>query len=263
MSVIKNQIQAINNNGDKVLSVFLTSGFPNKNSFAELALNIFNAGADILEIGIPFSDPIADGAVIQRSSQYALKNGINISATFKYVQEIRKSSAKPILLMGYANPVLTYGVERFAKDSHDSGVNGLIIPDVPNSEQKVFCKNHFNNLDIISLIVPTTPMIRIKMIDEESSGFVYCVSVNGITGVNSDKEINETYLRTIKNTITKNKTLIGFGISSPDDAKKVLPYCDGIIVGRAIIKSLLKEKPPYRETLSLVRELKNSLINLN
>ncbi|HED08776.1 MAG TPA: tryptophan synthase subunit alpha [Ignavibacteria bacterium] len=263
MSMIKNQIQAINDKGDKALSVFLTSGFPNKINFTELALNVFNAGADILEIGIPFSDPIADGAVIQKSSQLALKNGINISATFEYVKEIRKSSAKPILLMGYANPVLAYGIERFAEDSYNSGVNGLIIPDVPVDEQKVFCKNYFNKLDIISLIAPTTPVNRIKMIDEESSGFVYCVSVNGITGKNSDKEINESYLRTIKNTITKNKTLIGFGISSPEDAKKVLPYCDGIIVGSAIIKSLLKEKSPYRETLNLVRELKDSLINCN
>ena len=261
MSVIKNQIKAINDKGDKALSIFLTSGFPNKKNFTELALNIFNAGADILEIGIPFSDPIADGSVIQKSSQLALKNGINISATFEYVQEIRKFSAKPILLMGYANPILAYGIERFAKDSYYSGVNGLIIPDIPVNEQKVFYKNHFNNLDIISLIAPTTSVNRIKMIDEKSSGFVYCVSINGITGINFDKEINENYLKTIKNTITKNKTLVGFGISSPNDAKKVLPYCDGIIVGSVIIKSLLKEKPPYQKTLNLVSELKNSLIN--
>lgn len=263
MSIIKNKIKAINDKGDKVLSVFLTSGFPNKINFTELALNIFNAGADILEIGIPFSDPIADGSVIQKSSQLALKKGINISLTFDYVQEIRKFSTKPIILMGYANPILAYGIERFAKDSFKSGVNGLIIPDIPVNEQKVFYKNHFNNLDIISLVAPTTPVNRIKMIDGESSGFVYCVSINGITGINSDKEINENYLETIKNTITKNKTLVGFGISSPNDAKKVLPYCDGIIVGSAIIKSLFKEKSPYQKTLNLVRELKNSLININ
>ena len=237
MSVIKNQIKAINDKGDKALSIFLTSGFPNKENFTELALNIFNAGADILEIGIPFSDPIADGSVIQKSSQLALKNGINISATFEYVQEVRKFSAKPILLMGYANPILAYGIERFAKDSYYSGVNGLIIPDIPVNEQKVFYKNHFNNLDIISLIAPTTPVNRIEMIDEKSSGFVYCVSINGITGINSDIEINENYLKTIKNTITKNKNLVGFGISSTNDATQALPSCHGIIVGSVILTS--------------------------
>ncbi len=259
MPLIKNKIEDINCKGEKALSIFITSGFPEKNNFTELALDILNAGADILEIGIPFSDPIADGNIIQKSSQLSLNNGINVSTTFEYVRHIRMFSSKPIILMGYANPILAYGIERFAKDAYDSGVNGLIIPDVPIDEQKVFFENHFDNLDIISLVAPTTPVNRIKKIDENSNGFIYCVSVNGITGSNSDKEINNNYLNTIKNSITKNKTLVGFGISNPEDAQKVIPYCDGIIVGSAVINSLLKEQPSYKKTLKLIRELKESL----
>ena len=263
MSVIKSQIEAINNKGNKALSIFITSGFPGKNNFVKLALNIFNAGADILEIGIPFSDPIADGSVIQKSSQLALKNGINISTTFKYVRQIRKASTKPIILMGYANPILAYEKKQFAKEAIDSGVNGLIIPDVPLDEQKVFLEEYYDKLDIISLVAPTTPLTRIKLIDETSKGFVYCVSVNGITGQNSDKEINDNYLSTIKKTITKNRTMVGFGISNPNDAQKIIPFCDGIIVGSAIIKKLFDDNPPYNETLKLVKELKGSLKNKN
>ncbi len=261
MSEIRNQIEEVNNNGDKALAVFITSGFPFKNTFSELAINILSAGADILEIGIPFSDPIADGNVIQKSSRIALNNGITIPATLEYVRQIRTASAKPIILMGYANPILAYGKERFAEDAAASGVNGLIIPDLPLDEQNVFLGDCYNELDIISLIAPTTPVKRIKLIDNTSKGFVYCVSVNGITGRNSNKEINDGYLKTIKENVTKNKAMIGFGISNTNDAEKVIPFCDGIIVGSAIIKTLLEENPPYDETMSLVGNIKDSLKN--
>src|SRR4030067_2574812 len=127
VSIVSNYIKKKNEAGEKVLSVFLTSGFPNKNNFVKLALNILDAGADILEIGFPFSDPLADGPIIQASSQEALKNGINLQITFKYVKEIRKNTNKPIILMGYANPVLSYGIDRFADDIKSSGANGVII----------------------------------------------------------------------------------------------------------------------------------------
>lgn len=261
MSIIKKHIQIINNNGEKALSIFLTSGFPDKNKFANLSLDIFDAGADILEIGMPFSDPIADGNVIQKSSQHSLNNGINISKTFDYVRRIREVSSKPIVLMGYANPILAYGKNKFINDAYHSGVSGLIIPDLPIDEQNIFLETNTNNLDIISLVAPTTPVSRIKFIDEYSTGFVYCVSINGITGKNSNKVLNNNYLSIIKSTITKSKIMVGFGISNSRDAKKVIPYCDGIIVGSAIIKSLSKEKPPYKKTLKLISELKNTLRN--
>ncbi|PJB00378.1 MAG: tryptophan synthase subunit alpha [Ignavibacteriales bacterium CG_4_9_14_3_um_filter_30_11] len=263
MSVIKSKIEEINNKGEKVLSVFITSGFPDKNYFIELVINIFNAGADILEIGIPFSDPIADGVIIQKSSQIALNNGVNISYTFECVKQIRKFKSNPIILMGYANPILAYGKNKFVKGAEECGVNGLIIPDIPFEEQKLFFNTNKSKLDFISLIAPTTPVKRIKMIDKISSGFVYCISVNGITGKISNKEIDKKYLLTINKNISQNKSLVGFGITNPNDAKKVTPYCDGIIVGSAVIKMLLAEHMPYTKTLKLIRDIKNSLKNKN
>jgi len=263
MSKIRSKIEEINSKDEKVLSVFITSGFPDKNYFIELVVNIFNAGADILEIGIPFSDPIADGIIIQNSSQIALNNGVNISYTLECIKQIRKSISNPIILMGYANPILAYGKNKFVKDAEDCGVNGLIITDIPFEEQKIIFNTKKSKLDFISLVAPTTPVKRIKMIDKISSGFVYCVSVNGITGKNSNKEIDNKYLLTINKNITQNKSLVGFGISNPNDAKKVKPYCDGIIVGSAVIKLLLKEQIPYTKTLKLIRDLKDTLLYKN
>ena len=153
-----------------------------KNNFADLAVEVLDAGADLLEIGFPFSDPLADGPTIQHSSQISLDNGINIEKTFEYVKEIRKKSDKPIILMGYANPVLSYGINKFADDSKSVGVNGVITPDVPIDEYENFFNNTFKELEVILLTTPTTPSERIKQIDEMSQGFVYYVSMTGTTG---------------------------------------------------------------------------------
>jgi len=259
MSKIEKQINEVNGKGSKVLSVFVTGGFPDKNNFTELVLNIFNAGADIIEIGIPFSDPIADGNVIQKSSQVALSNNINVNAIFNFVREIRLSTSKPIILMGYANPILSFGIQKFAEQALDSGVSGIIVPDIPMEEKSDFFGKSFDGLDIISLAAPTTSVERLRLIDANSSGFVYCVSTNGITGTDSKKEINSDYLKAVKNTIKKNKILVGFGISSPDDAAKVKPFCDGVIVGSAIINSLFSDVKPYRKTLNFIGKLKKAL----
>ncbi len=258
MKKISEYISNKNNNEEKVLSIFLTSGFPDKGNFAELAVDVLNAGADMLEIGFPFSDPLADGPTIQNSSQIALNNGINIKSTLTYVKEIREKSDKPLILMGYANPVLSYGLDNFANDAKSIGVNGVIIPDVPINEYQNFFGGAFNGIEKILLTTPTTSEERIKKIDKLSEGFVYYVSMTGTTGkqVKHSDEILNPLLKTYS-LIKKNKMLIGFGISNPDDVKTFAPYCSGVIVGSAVIKSLLNGNK--NSTLKLISDLKDAL----
>ncbi len=257
MSVISDYIKKKNESGEKILSVFLTSGFPDKNNFVKLALSILDAGADMLEIGFPFSDPLADGPIIQQSSQIALENGINLKSTFNYTKEIRTKTDKPLILMGYANPVLSYGINKFADDVKNSGVNGVIIPDVPIDEFENFFNNSFDGIDKILLITPTTNEERVKEIDKKSSGFVYCVSVSGTTGLhNINKSIE--FIKRNQKLVTKNKMLVGFGISNEEDIKRYISYCDGVIVGSAIIKSLMNDDKDYTQTLNLIRTLKKA-----
>ena len=261
MSFIADFISKKNETKEKILSIFLTAGFPDKTRFAELAVKVLDAGADMLEIGFPFSDPLADGPTIQHSSQIALENGVNLKKTFAYAAEIRKHTQKPLIMMGYANPVLSYGVKKFADDAKAAGVNGLIIPDIPIEEYDNFFDESFDGLDTILLITPTTTDARIKLIDEKSSGFVYCVSISGTTG-SSNKSISSTldFLKNTYSTVRNNKMLVGFGISSENDVKTFAPHCDGVIVGSAVIKSLMNDDPNYSNTIDLIKKLKSSLI---
>ncbi|MCL5027739.1 MAG: tryptophan synthase subunit alpha [Bacteroidetes bacterium] len=261
MTTIANYISGKNNKNEKVLSVFLTSGFPDKNNFVELALRALEAGADMLEIGFPFSDPLADGPIIQHSSQIALENGINITKTFNFIKEIRSRTDKPLILMGYANPVLSYGIEKFAENAKSLGVNGVIIPDIPIEEYENFYNHLFDEVNTILLVTPTTSNDRIKLIDEKSSGFIYCVSVSGTTGItNQDKITSIEFVKRTRSIVKKNKMLVGFGISSVKDAQSFAPYCDGIIVGSAVIKSLMNDSSDYVKTLDLIKKLKQALV---
>ncbi|MFH1195898.1 MAG: tryptophan synthase subunit alpha [bacterium] len=256
MSAIKKHIENINLSGRKALSVYLTSGFPNKNNFTDLALRVFDAGADIIEIGIPFSDPLADGPVIQASSKAALDDGINLKQTLKYAGEIKSKISKPVILMGYANPILKYGLKNFITDSLNSGIDGIIVPDVPIEEYDSFFSEDRGILDTILLTTPTSSIERIKTIDSKSSGFVYCVSVIGTTGMRKvfGQDVLNNLQRTYAN-IEKNKMMIGFGIGSAESVKIFSPYCDGLIVGSAVIKSLFDDDPVYSRTTKLVSEL--------
>ncbi len=240
--MIKEYIESVNRRGDKVLSVFLTAGFPVKEDFVSLALKVLDAGADMLEIGIPFSDPLADGPVIQQSSQSAINNGVTTADVLRFAAGIRAKTDKPLILMGYGNPVLNYGREKFFNDAAAAGVNGLIIPDVPLGEYDDFFAGKPEELEAIMLTTPQSGEKRIREIDKLSRGFVYCVSVSGTTGARSG--FSESELETLAGTrekITQNKMLVGFGISGSETAKQVLPHCDGIIVGSAVIKALMHE----------------------
>ena len=259
MSFISDYINTKNEAGEKIFSVFLTAGFPDKNNFVKLALDVLDTGADMLEIGFPFSDPLADGPVIQHSSQAALENGVTLKKVFEYVIEIREKTVKPIILMGYANPVLSFGKENFIASCLKSGVNGIIIPDVPIDESADFFNDSFNGPDKILLASPTTPVERLIQIDQLSNGFLYYVSMTGTTGkqISNSKEIIEQ-VRKASSVIKKNKMLVGFGISTPEDVKTFLPYSNGVIVGSVIIKSLMNDD--YNTTLKKIEELKKATL---
>ncbi|HFS66944.1 MAG TPA: tryptophan synthase subunit alpha [Flavobacteriia bacterium] len=228
-----------------ILNVYLTAGFPKLHDTVEIVTQLAKNKVDIVEIGMPFSDPLADGPTIQNSSKIAIKNGITINTIFNQIIEIRKKTSIPILLMGYYNQLLRYGADNFFKKAKEVGVNGLIIPDLPIA---VYKKDHKKmvkklNLDMIFLITPQTSDQRIKMIDKESSGFIYVVSSYSITG--SKNEINKeqiNYFSRIEKMQLKNPKLIGFGIHNKQTFDIACKYANGAIIGSAFIKQLEKSK---------------------
>ncbi len=257
MSKIKNRIEEINKNKRKALSIFLTSGFPTIENFVDNTNRIIDSGADIIELGMPFSDPLADGGVIQQSSQIALQNGITQKLTFNFAEEIKKRNDTPLILMGYANTLMQYGKEQFEQDALNAGVDGLIIPDVPLEEFDNFFSPLSDKLDKILLTTPTSSLNRIKTIDAKSSGFLYAVSVSGTTGVRSG--FNDSVIKNLKSTykiVEQNKMLIGFGISKPENIKQLSPFADGFIVGSAVIQSLLNNG--IEDTVKLIKSLSDS-----
>ncbi len=258
MPAIREAIENANNEKRKALSVFLTAGFPDIQSFEKLALDVFDAGADMIELGIPFSDPLADGPVIQHSSLSAIRNGVNLKKVLYMTQSIASKNSKPVILMGYANPVLNYGIDNFFKDAYNSGAKGVIIPDVPVEEYDGFFSSKPVELDAVLLAAPSSPTGRIRTIDRTSSGFVYCVSMNGTTG----REMNESVIEginKIRASVTRNKMMVGFGISSPADVQRIAPCCDGVIVGSKIIKSITEAG--INGTLKIVKELSDACSN--
>lgn len=254
--MIKEYIEKVNAGNEKVLSIFLTAGFPRKADFVSLAEKVLNAGADMLEIGIPFSDPLADGPVIQFSSQTALENGITIQDAFNLAEEIRKKTDKPLIAMTYANIVSNYGIEEFVNDASSSGLNGVIIPDLSLDEYDKFITFQKEDFDIILLATPTSSNERIKALDEKSKGFVYYVSVTGTTGTrNGFSEVDVSSMQKTHELISRNKMLAGFGISSPENILQIKNYCDGVIVGSAVIKKLMQGES-YDAIAAFISELK-------
>lgn len=220
----------------KAFIAFMTAGDPSFDKTVEYVLEMVRAGADLIELGIPFSDPIADGPVIQAANLRAFSEGINTDRAFDMVREIRKFTDVPLVFLTYLNPVFKYGYNRFFKRCVECGVDGLVIPDLPFEEKaEVEDIAKGSCVDIISLITPTSED-RIKSIAGSASGFLYVVSSMGVTGVRS--EINtdlESILKAIR-LVTDVPTAIGFGISNPKQAKQMAQYADGVIVGSAIVK---------------------------
>lgn len=236
------------NNLDKVfkekkniLSVYFTAGFPSLNDTIPIMKHLQEAGADIIEVGMPFSDPVADGPTIQKSNQKALENGMSVPLLLEQLKEVRKSIHIPIILMGYLNPVMQYGVEKFCKACQTIGIDGLILPDLPLREYKNDYKSLFEAAGIynIFLITPQTTSERIKMIDDHSSGFIYMVSSASITGSSSGMgEEQLSYFERINAMELNHPFLIGFGISDKASFATACQYASGAIIGSAFIKAL-------------------------
>ena len=229
---------------DNILSIYFTAGYPNLNDTVDIAEALEKAGADFLEIGVPYSDPLADGPVIQNSSQKAIENGMTVKVLFEQLKDLRKRVSIPVLLMGYVNPVLQYGVENFCNKCAEVGVDGMIIPDLPMYEYEELYKDCFekNNLSNIFLITPTTAEARIQKIDGLSNGFIYLLSTSSTTGKNlSVSSQVEDYFARIKGMSLKNPTMIGFGISDHKSFSKASEYANGAIVGSAFVKLLGEE----------------------
>jgi tryptophan synthase alpha chain len=235
MSKIANAFQ----NG-KAFIGFVTAGDPSLAKTEEFIVAMESAGADLIEIGIPFSDPIAEGEVIQKANIRALAQHTTLDKIFKTVKSIRAKTQIPLVFLTYLNPVFKYGYERFFEACKTSGVDGVIIPDLPFEEKhelSPFAKKY--DVDIISLIAPTSKH-RVEMIAKESTGFVYCVSSMGVTGMRSEFKTDvESTVRAIKSA-TNMPVAIGFGISTPEQANEFSKYADGIIVGSAIVKIIEK-----------------------
>jgi tryptophan synthase alpha chain len=257
---LDNYIKNIKSKGGKILSVFLTCGFPSRERFEELALSVFDAGADIIELGVPFSDPIADGSVIQYSSHKALSNKITLEKTLEIAGKIKDKSDKPIILMGYANPFLSYGISNLSKSMKEIGIEGIIVPDVPLESYDDFYGNYFKEIDTIMLVSPTTPQERVIKIGKRSSGFVYCVSVKGITGKQNKVENKSVeYVKSVRDLLQTENVLVGFGISDADGAKTFSDVSDGVIIGSAVIKSLMNSNGTHKETLDFIKKVKSKI----
>lgn len=223
-----------------ILNIYLTAGYPNLNDTIEVVKELANNGVHMMEIGMPFSDPLADGPTIQNSSQIAIKNGITLELIFNQIKEIRKTVDIPIILMGYYNQVLQYGADSFFEKAKAAGADGFIIPDLPLD---IYEKEHQQKveslrLDMIFLITPQTTDERIILIDSKSSGFLYVVSSFAITGSKSDIQQSQIdYFKRINNLKLKNPKLIGFGISDKKTFDTACQHAEGAIIGSAFIKA--------------------------
>jgi tryptophan synthase alpha chain len=226
---------------NNLLSVYFTAGYPEINTTLDIAEALEKSGVDFLEIGFPYSDPVADGPTIQHSSQKALDNGMNLNLLFEQLADLRKRVSIPVLLMGYVNPMVQYGVERFCAKAAEVGVDGVIVPDLPMYEYEMLYKDCFakHQLSNIFLVTPQTAEARIRKIDELSNSFIYLLSSASVTGRNLQvSNATETYFQRIKDMELNNPTIIGFGIGDHDTYQKATAYANGAIVGSAFVKVL-------------------------
>ncbi|OUR99303.1 tryptophan synthase subunit alpha [Flavobacteriales bacterium 33_180_T64] len=253
-----NRIQQKLKEDKKLLSIYFSAGFPNLNDTVAIIKNLEKSGVDMIEIGLPFSDPLADGPTIQASSTQALKNGMTTEVLFNQLKDIRKTVSIPLIIMGYFNPILQYGVEAFCKKCKTIGIDGLIIPDLPidvyNNEYKTIFETY--GLINVFLITPQTSVERIKFIDSISNGFIYMVSSASVTGSSSgfgDAQIN--YFKRIADMTLKNPQIVGFGISNNETFTQATQYAKGAIIGSAFIKFL------SNNTFNKIDEFSNSILN--
>ncbi|HEX8546675.1 MAG TPA: tryptophan synthase subunit alpha, partial [Cytophagaceae bacterium] len=227
-----------------LLNIYFTAGYPAIDDTCKIIKALDAAGADMIEIGMPFSDPLADGPTIQKSSELALENGMTIKLLFDQLKSIRDEVSLPILLMGYLNPVLQYGIEAFCKKCAEVGIDGIILPDLPFDEYNERYKQIFeaNNLSNVFLVTPQTSPARLKKIDESTQGFIYVVSTNSTTGNSKSIQDAKEYFQSIQSANLANPYMIGFNIHDKETFSFATEYANGAIIGSAFINMLTKSK---------------------
>ena len=261
MNRIDKALSELKAKGEKALITFVTAGDPDLDTTGKLILKMFESGSDIIEIGVPFSDPVAEGKVIQEASLRSLSQGTNLTGIFNMVEDLRKQTDKPLILMMYINTIFRFGTERFFTLCREKGIDGVIVPDLPfeeRNEVQPYAKD--NGILAISLVAPTSHQ-RIADIAAEAEGFLYCVSSTGVTGTRSKFTTNfDEFFGEIKKSC-KVPAMVGFGISGPEQAKKMSAYCDGIIVGSAVVKIVAEHGKDSAEKVGeFVKSLKAAII---
>lgn len=247
-----------------ILNIYCTAGYPDLESTVTIMQSLQQSGVDMIELGMPYSDPLADGETIQNSSNIALKNGMTISRLFEQLAHMRKEPSRggvgetfPVVLMGYMNPVLQYGFENFCADAVKVGIDGLILPDMPVNEFENKYQSIVNkyDLDFVFLITPETTETRVRKLDELSSGFLYAVSSSSTTGHEQDFTQVEQYLQRLQGYGLKNPVLVGFGIKDKESFNRACKYTNGAIIGSAFIKALGNTKNKSGTTEQFIKSI--------
>ncbi|MBI3945490.1 MAG: tryptophan synthase subunit alpha [Armatimonadetes bacterium] len=257
MTRIGEKFRELAGRNERALICFLTAGDPSLAASEDFVLQVAESGADIIELGVPFSDPIADGPSIQAASLRALEAGATLAGVLDVVRAVRRRSPVPLILMSYYNPILRYGLDRFAADAAAAGVDGIIPSDVPPEEadEWLACAAR-HGLDTIFLLAPTSTEERIRRVAEKASGFVYCVSRTGVTGTQAALPEDLQALIARIRAQTEKPIAVGFGISTPEHVRQVTQWADGAVVGSALVNAIARAGGPSPEIAELVRSLK-------
>ncbi len=250
--------QLFSTKNENILNIFCTAGYPHIDSTSEVILSLQKHGADIIEVGMPYSDPIADGPVIQQSNMTALQNGMTMELLFEHLKAVRGKVNIPLILMGYLNPVLQFGMEEFCAAANAAGVSGIILPDLPMFEFENFYKPLFRKygLHFIFLITPQTSNDRIKKADKLSDGFLYAVSSSSTTGNKANSFAQEKYFKKLASLKLKNPLLIGFGINDHNSFSNACRYAKGAIIGSAYIKKLENSHDIDKDTADFIKAIR-------
>jgi len=247
--------------GEKGLITYLTAGDPDLETTVRLAETMEQAGADVIELGIPFSDPVADGPTIQKASYRALSKGVRVAAILRAAARLRSRVRAPLILMTYYNPVFQYGLEKFARDAAEAGVDGLIVPDLPLEEAgPLLAAADSCRLALVPLAAPTTTESRFQKIVAIARGFIYCVAVTGVTGARERTDPDLGRLTGLARKYTRLPVAVGFGLAGPAQAAQTAAFCDAVVVGSAIVRLIAGQGPGAAEAVGkFVRELKSAL----
>lgn len=262
MSNIGKTFERLSDSGRKGFIPFVTAGDPDLDTSLSMILKLAELGADIIELGVPFSDPMADGPTIQRSSERALKNGVTLKNVIDLATDFRKQSDVPIVLFSYFNPIMRFGLDNFEKAASDAGIDGLLLTDViENEAAQISRRLSASNIDLISLVAPTTTDDRLRAICEHARGFIYAVSRAGVTGAQSETSSSAELLVERARRFTDLPIAVGFGISTAKQISEVWQYADAAVVGSAIVTEIEESKDPVQSVEDFVSQLLPTVAN--